>query len=84
MTSKADPTQDSPTPHYTSLKWFVAFGDSFFNANMEWVKRQDPVFRAGIYGHISRLVPEHLFVMHKQSEALKMMGGSPHRSLLDL
>jgi hypothetical protein len=35
------------------------------------VKRQDPVFGAGSYGHISRLVPEHLFVMYKQMERLK-------------
>lgn len=73
MSSKADPTQDSPT-HYTSLKWIVAFGDAFFDANMEWVKRHDPLFGAGSYGHISRLVPEHLFVMHKQLEALKNDG----------
>jgi hypothetical protein len=73
MSSKADPSQDSPT-HYTSLKWIVAFGDAFFDANMEWVKRHDPVFGAGSYGHISWLVPEHLFVMHKQIESLKNDG----------
>ncbi len=73
MSSKADPTQDSPT-HYTSLRWIVAFGDAFFDANMEWVKRHDPVFGAGSYGHISRLVPEHLFIMHKQLESLKNGG----------
>jgi hypothetical protein len=38
---------------------------------MEWVKRHDPVFGAGSYGHISRLIPEHLFLMHKQFERLK-------------
>jgi hypothetical protein len=70
MSSKANPAQESPT-HYTSLRWIVAFGDAFFDANMEWVKRQDPVFGAGSYGHISRLVPEHLFVMYKQMERLK-------------
>jgi hypothetical protein len=73
MSSKADPTQDSPT-HYTSLRWIVAFGDAFFDANMEWVKRHDPVFGAGSYGHISRVVPEHLFIMHKQLESLKNGG----------
>ena len=50
MTSKADPEQDSPM-HYTSLRWIVAFGDSFYDANMEWVKRHDPVFGLGSYGH---------------------------------
>jgi hypothetical protein len=70
MASKADPNQKSPT-HYTSLRWLVAFGDAFFDGNMEWLKRHDPVFGAGSYGHISRLVPEHLFVMYKQFEAMK-------------
>jgi hypothetical protein len=70
MTSKADPKQDSPT-HYTTLRWIVAFGDAFYDANFEWVKRHDPVFGPGSYGHNSRLVPEHLFVMHKQLQALK-------------
>eukprot|EP00956_Cyclotella_meneghiniana_P020348 scaffold35756_cov21-Cyclotella_meneghiniana.AAC.1 len=73
MSAKAKPSQASPT-HFTSLKWVVAFGDAFFDAHMEWVKRHDPVFGAGSYGHISRLVPEHLFVMHKQFEALKNDG----------
>jgi hypothetical protein len=63
MSANAEPSQASPT-HYTSLKWLVAFGDAFFDANMEWVKRHDPLFGAG-----SRLVPEHLFAMHKQFEA---------------
>jgi hypothetical protein len=67
ISKEADPSHDSTT-HYTSLKWIVAFGDAFFDANMEWVKRHDPVFGARSYGHISRLVPEHLFVMHKQLE----------------
>jgi hypothetical protein len=70
MSSRADPNQKSPT-HYTALRWVVAFGDSFFDHHMEWVKRNDPVFGPGSYGHISRLVPEHLFVMHKQFEKLK-------------
>jgi hypothetical protein len=83
MTSKADPEQDSPM-HYTSLRWIVAFGDAFYDANMEWVKRHDPVFGPGSYRHISCLVPEHLFVMHKQLETLKMTAGSLYRSLLVL
>jgi hypothetical protein len=70
MNSKADPNQESPT-HYTSLQWIVAFGDSFFDAHMDWVKRSDPVFGAGSYGHIPRLIPEHLFLMHKEFEQLK-------------
>jgi hypothetical protein len=73
MSSKADPNQQSPT-HYTSLRWLVAFGNSFFDDHMEWAKRHDPVFGAGSYGHISRLVPEHLFVMHEQFESLKNGG----------
>lgn len=73
MSAKAEPSQASPT-HYTSLKWVVAFGDSFFDAHMEWVKRHDPVFGAGSYGHIARLVPEHLFIMNKQFESLKNDG----------
>ena len=73
MSAKAHATQDSPT-HYASLKGVVAFGDSFFDAHMEWVKRHDPVFSADSYGHISRLVPEHLFVMSKQFNGLKKGG----------
>eukprot|EP00956_Cyclotella_meneghiniana_P010989 scaffold15408_cov41-Cyclotella_meneghiniana.AAC.7 len=73
MSAKAHATQDSPT-HYASPKWVVAFGDSFFDAHMEWVKPHDPVFGAGSYGHISRLVPEHLFVMSKQFNGLKKGG----------
>ena len=46
MSAKAHATQDSPT-HYASLKWVVAFGDSFFDAHMDWVKPHDPVFGAG-------------------------------------
>jgi hypothetical protein len=46
-----------------------------FDANMEWVKRHDLVIGASSYGHISWLLPEHLFVMHKQFEALKMNDG---------
>jgi hypothetical protein len=46
---------------------------------MEWVKRNDPVFGPGSYGHISRLVPEHLFVMHKQFEKLKNGGWKTNR-----
>lgn len=73
MSSKADENQDSPT-HYTSLRWIVAFGDTFFDANMEWVKRHDPVFGPGSYGYISRFVPVQLFVMHKQLQHLKSDG----------
>jgi hypothetical protein len=65
MNSKADPNQKMPM-HYTSLRWLVAFGNSFFDGHMEWAKQHNPVFGAGSYGHISRLVPEHLFIMHKQ------------------
>jgi hypothetical protein len=43
MASKADPNQKSPT-HYTSLRWLVAFGDAFFDGNMEWLKRHEPFF----------------------------------------
>jgi hypothetical protein len=73
MCTKANPGQASPT-HYTSLKWVVAFGGAFFDANIEWVKRHDPIFGAGSCGHISLLVLEHLIVMHKQFEALKNDG----------
>jgi hypothetical protein len=73
MSSKSDPTQSSPT-HYTSLRWLVAFGESFFDAHMEWAKRHDPVFGVGSHGHISRLVPEHLYLMHRQFEELKNDG----------
>jgi hypothetical protein len=69
MSSRADPDQHLPT-HYTSLRWIVAFGEYMFDGNMEWAKKNDPIFGPGSYGHISRLVPEHLFVMEKQLEAL--------------
>jgi hypothetical protein len=37
---------------------------------MEWAKRHDPAFGANSYGHITRLVPEHLFVMKTQMDIL--------------
>jgi hypothetical protein len=70
MTSRPSPNHKSPT-HYTTLRWIVAFGDFMFDGNMEWVKRNDPVFGLNSYGHITRLVPEHLFVMKKQMDILK-------------
>jgi hypothetical protein len=71
MTSRPSPNQKSPT-HYTTLRWIVAFGDFMFDGNMEWVKRNDPVFGLNSsYGHITRLVPKHLFVMKKQMDILK-------------
>jgi hypothetical protein len=70
MSSKADPEQESPT-HYTSLQWIVGFGDAMHDANLDWVKKNDPDFGAGSYGHITRLVPEHLYVIQKQINALK-------------
>jgi hypothetical protein len=39
-----------------------------FYSHFEWAKHHDPVF--GSYGHISCLVPEHLFIMCKQLNAL--------------
>jgi hypothetical protein len=62
MSSKATSSQKSPT-HYISLKWIVAFGEYMFDALFEWSKRHDPCFGPESYGHISRLVPEHLFIM---------------------
>jgi hypothetical protein len=70
MNLKADPNQESLI-HYTSLQWIVAFGNSFFDAHMDWVKHSDPVFGAGSYGHISSIIPEHFFLMHKEFEQLK-------------
>jgi hypothetical protein len=70
MSSKADPEQESPT-HYTSLQWIVGFGDAMYDANLDWVKKNYPDFGAGSYGHITRLVPEHLYVMQKQIDSLK-------------
>jgi hypothetical protein len=60
MSSRADPDQYLPT-HYTSLRWIVAFGEYMFDGNMEWAKKNDPVFGPGSYGHISCLVPEASF-----------------------
>jgi hypothetical protein len=69
MTARADPNQTSPT-HYTSLRFIVGFGDYMFDNSMEWAKRHDPAFGANSYGHITRLVPEHLFVMKTQMDIL--------------
>jgi hypothetical protein len=41
---------------------------------MEWAKMHDPVFGAGSYGHISCLVPAHLYVMHTHFDKLKNNG----------
>lgn len=65
MSSKATKKQDTPT-HYAHLQWLVGFGDAIFDANMEWAKQNDPVFGSGSYGQISRLIPEHLYVMETQ------------------
>jgi hypothetical protein len=73
MSSKADPDQESPT-HYTLLQWIVGFGDAMYDANLDWVKKNDPDFGPGSYGHITRLVPEHLYVMQKQIDSLKDNG----------
>jgi hypothetical protein len=73
MSSKADPNQKTPT-HYVSLQWVVAFGENMFDGNMNWAKRNDPTFGVGSYGHICRLVPEHLFVMEEQLKQLKNGG----------
>jgi hypothetical protein len=42
-----------------------------YDANLDWVKKNDPDFGPGSYGHITRLVLEHLYVMQKQINALK-------------
>jgi hypothetical protein len=55
MSSKADPKQPTPT-HYTSLQWIVGFGEAMFEGNMEWAKRNDPIFGDGSYRHIARLL----------------------------
>eukprot|EP00956_Cyclotella_meneghiniana_P018774 scaffold31604_cov39-Cyclotella_meneghiniana.AAC.6 len=34
MSAKAHPNDDTPT-HYASLQWIVAFGEAFFDANMD-------------------------------------------------
>jgi hypothetical protein len=73
MSTKSDPNQKTPT-HYASLQWIVDFGEAMFNSNMEWAKRNDPVFGEGSYGHISRLMPEHIFVMERQLEEMKNGG----------
>eukprot|EP00956_Cyclotella_meneghiniana_P016988 scaffold27384_cov36-Cyclotella_meneghiniana.AAC.11 len=70
MSAKAHPDDDTPT-HYASLQWIVAFGEAFFDDNMDWAKTNDPIFGPGSYGHITRLVPEHLFMMKKQYDALR-------------
>jgi hypothetical protein len=41
---------------------------------MDWMKRNDPVFGAGSYGNITRLVPEHLHIFFKQFGQLKNDG----------
>eukprot|EP00956_Cyclotella_meneghiniana_P030052 scaffold74749_cov35-Cyclotella_meneghiniana.AAC.6 len=64
MSAKAHPDDETPT-HYASLQWIVAFGEAFFDDNMDWAKTNDPIFGPGSYGHITRLVPEHLFMMKK-------------------
>jgi hypothetical protein len=70
MSSKADPKQQTPT-HYASLQWIVGFGGAMFDGNMEWAKRNDPVFGDGSYGHIARLLPEHIYVMERQLNDIK-------------
>ncbi|KAL7515668.1 hypothetical protein ACHAXN_013193 [Cyclotella atomus] len=37
---------------------------------MDWFKRDDPVFGAGSYGQISRLVPEHIFIFFEQLDEM--------------
>eukprot|EP00956_Cyclotella_meneghiniana_P031906 scaffold85518_cov22-Cyclotella_meneghiniana.AAC.3 len=37
MSAKAHPDDETPT-HYASLQWIFAFGESFFDANMNWAK----------------------------------------------
>jgi hypothetical protein len=73
MSSKADNMQDTPT-HYAALEWIVGFGEYMFDGNIEWFKRNDPVFAMGSYGQIVRLIPEHLFVMEQQLDKLKEDG----------
>jgi hypothetical protein len=48
MSSQADPDQEMLT-HCTSLKFIVAFEDYMFDGNMEWAKKNDPVFGARSY-----------------------------------
>lgn len=42
-----------------------------FDGNMEWAKRNDPIFGDGSYGHIARFLPEHIFIMERQLNELK-------------
>eukprot|EP00956_Cyclotella_meneghiniana_P017275 scaffold27981_cov37-Cyclotella_meneghiniana.AAC.6 len=81
MSAKAHPDDDTPT-HYASLQWIVAFGEAFFDANMDWAKTNDLIFGPGSYGHITRLVPEHLFMMKKQFDGLRD-GGWKSNSLFN-
>jgi len=73
MSAKADKKQKTPS-HYVSLLFFSAFCEDFFDPNMEWMKRNDPVFGAGSYGNISRLVPEHLYILFNQLGTMKNDG----------
>ena len=74
MSSKATMRRHDTPTHYAHLQWIVGFGDAMFDANMEWAKRNDPVFGPGSYGQISRLIPEHLFVMEKQLQKIRNGG----------
>jgi hypothetical protein len=73
MDVKADKKTKTPT-HYVSLLWFNAFCDQFFDEHMDWMKRNDPIFGAGSYGNITRLVPKHLHIFFKQFGQLKNDG----------
>ena len=79
MSAKAHP-DNGTTTHYASLQRIVAFGEAFFDANMYWAKTNDPIFGPGSYGHITRLVPEHLFMKKKQYNDIQ--DGGWQKSLL--
>jgi hypothetical protein len=73
MATKATPEQKEST-FRVQLLWFVAFCDVFYDRHHEWLKRNDPLFGQGSYGHIICFVFEHIYIMHRDLSKLENGG----------
>jgi hypothetical protein len=70
MSTKATPEAKEST-FRVSLLLFRGMCDVYFTRHFDFFRRNDALFRDNSYGHISREVQTHIYLMHRNLSALE-------------